>query len=1844
MSAADDLARRLAALPEKQRRLLELRLARERKEEPASGSIPTQPRDGRRFPLSPAQARLWFLDRLEPGSPWYNMALPLRLTGPLDAAALAASLAEVERRHEVLRTTFALDGEGSAVQGVGAPAGLPLPAVALLALPPAARGLELKRLLAAPVRRPFDLASGPLMRALLVSTAESEHAFLLSMHHIVSDGWSLGVLVRELAVLYQAFSRRLPSPLASLPIQYADFAVWQRGLLAGPFLAELLAYWRRQLDGAPPLVALATDRPRPAVQTFHGATWTFALPPGTATSVHELSRRAGATPFMTLLAAFLALLHRHSGQDDLAVGSPIANRGRAELEDLIGFFVNTLVLRADLSGDPGFDALLRQVKTLATGAYGHQDLPFEMLVEELAPERELAHAPLFQVMFVLQNAPSPALDLSGLTLAPLPARSGTSKFDLTLFLWEGQNEFGGTFEYNTDLFDPATIVRLADGFALLVGGALADPQCRVSELPLLSPAERHRLLVEAGDTAPSFRVDSGLTRLHHPFERQATATPDAIALVAGGRRLSYRDLDIRANRLAHRLRGLGVGAESPVGIAMRRSAELVVTILAVLKAGGAYVPLDPEYPAERLAFILEDSRAKVLIVDAMDANDAGSGARRICPAAEQEALAALPASPPALAEPAGIAYAIYTSGSTGRPKGVAIEHRSALLFLHWAREAFSPEELAGVLFSTSICFDLSIFELFAPLSWGGRIVLVEDALALAGLPAADELTLINTVPSAISELLRLGPLPRSVRTVNLAGEALPRALADRVYAEPGVARIYDLYGPSEDTTYSTYALVVRGSSQEPAIGLPLPGTRVYLLDRQLHPVPLGASGELCLSGEGLARGYLGRPALTAERFLPDPFGGGRDFVCLLAPSGAFGSSQSLRGKQNHDLGGERGGRLYRTGDLARWLPDGNLAYLGRLDHQVKIRGFRIELGEIETALRAHPAVREAAVTAGAGPSGEQRLVAYVVQDQGAEGGGEESEEIAAWRAEHVAQWQALYEHTYGGATGGGATGATDATFDVSGWNSSYTGEPIPAAEMAAWVDSTVERILALFGERRPRILEIGCGTGLLLFRLAPHAACYQGRDFSAAAVAQVATQLSAMAKDGKPLSEATVAQHTADDFSAIAPGSFDLVILNSVVQYFPDVEYLRRVLGGAVAATAPGGAVFVGDVRSLPLLGAFAASVELYQAPGSLPAAELAQRVRRRVQAEEELVLDPALFAALAATLPEVARTEVRLKRDRGADELVRFRCDAVLRLRAGGGVADSAVGPALRLGWAERSLSLDAVRRKLAEERPPELALYGVPNGRVIAAVVAAERLAEPGGLATAAEIAAAAREGEARGIEPEDFQRLGGELAYAVDVLWSDSAADGSYEVRFRDLQAPSAVGATAGPERPVERSRSVHRPWSSYANNPLQGQFARRLVPHLRAFLGERLPDHMVPSVFSLLDALPLTPNRKVDRRALVPPDTARPRVGAAYAAPRNSTEEALAAIWSQVLEVDRIGVHDNFFELGGHSLLAVRLFAGIRLGLGRDLPLAAIFRAPTIAQLAAALGEGGEADGPGSMAHGALVGLSTGGSRRPFFFVHPVGGGVFCYTELARALGPDQPVYGLQSPEGDDEATATLEEMAARYLAALRAVQPEGPYRLGGWSMGGVVAYEIARQLVARGEAVEQLAVLDVFAPGRGFGRPGGPESPVVDNARAVNEATLRAWFARDLAGLLGKPLPAELADLSADAPLSEAFARARDLGILPNDLDFTVAARRFDLFRANLRLIEHYAARPYPGRIRLFRAAGSHFDDPEDSTLGWAALAAGGVELHRLPGDHWGMVRRPAVEAIAAALGKAALAG
>ena len=895
-------------------------------------SLPLYPiSHDRELPLSFAQQRLWVLGQLDQESAVYHMATGVRLHGVLDVPAFQKTLTEIVRRHESLRTTF-VAVNGRPAQLIAQPAAVEIPIVDLSTRTLTEREAEAAHISFVEARMPLDLARGPLLRATLLRLDIEEHLLLFTIHHAISDGWSMNVLAREMSALYEAFSTGRPSPLAELSIQYADFAYWQREWLSGKALEPQLAYWKKQLAGELPILELPADRPRTAVQSFCGATYFRNFSAELVQEIKAIGKQEDATLFITLVAAFAAMLHRYSDQNDILIGSPVAGRDRLEIEPLIGFFVNTLVLRFNLSGNPSFRELLRQSRELTLSAQTHQDLPFEMLVEALQPERSLGHSPIFQVMFTLQSGGETKLALPGLRSEPYHVDTGTARFELTLAMVETAGGLEAYFEYNSDRFDENTVERMADHLETLLQGIIANPDKSVSELPLLTRAEQRQLTLW-NHTAVEYPSQLTLNEL---FEAQVDRTPHATALVYQDERLSYAELNMRADQLAQHLRGLGVGPETLVGLSMERSIDMVVAILGILKAGGAYVPLDPSYPRERLQSIIEDSKpllivtedAQVLTTDYTDQN------RRSDP----DLIRGFDPC-----HPCNLAYVIYTSGSTGKPKGVAIEHRSALAFIHWAKEVFSAEHLAGVLFSTSICFDLSIFEIFAPLSVGGTVIIAAQALELPTLPAGGEVTLINTVPSAMTELVRLHAVPNSVRVVNLAGEPLQNALAQSIYRQTGVEQVLNLYGPSESTTYSTWTPVEKGSAKAPSIGRPIANTQAYVLDAQLQRTPVGVAGELYLGGFGLARGYLNLPELTADRFIPD------------------------------DFSTEPGGRLYRTGDLARFLPDGQLEFLGRRDHQVKVRGFRIELGEIEAVLKESGKVQDVVVIA----REEMRLVAYV---------------------------------------------------------------------------------------------------------------------------------------------------------------------------------------------------------------------------------------------------------------------------------------------------------------------------------------------------------------------------------------------------------------------------------------------------------------------------------------------------------------------------------------------------------------------------------------------------------------------------------------------------------------------------------------------------------------------------------------------------------------------------------------------------------------------------------------------------------------------------------------------------
>ncbi|WP_410594721.1 amino acid adenylation domain-containing protein [Amycolatopsis sp. lyj-23] len=1359
-----------------------------------------------RLPLSSAQQRLWFLHGLEGGSATYNVPLVIRLAGELDVDALRAALDDVVARHEALRTVFPVVG-GVPYQQI-----LPEGTVEL-----AVRAVsDVDSEVAGLVRAVFDLGAGVPVRAELLTDGPRRHVLVLVVHHIAADGWSLSPLWRDLATAYRARLRGGAPQWTPLPVQYADYTLWQRELLDTEEAAQL-AYWRDALAGLPDRIPLPLDRPHPPVSAYRGGFFTFTWDTGLQTALTDLARACGASPFMVVHAALTALLSRLGAGTDIPVGTPIAGRTDPALDDLVGFFVNTLVLRVDTGGDPSFRDLVARVRERSLDAYAHQDVPFERLVEALNPARSLAHHPLFQTMLAWQNTPGAGVELPGLTVTEQPVGTGTAKFDLWFSFTERPDGLHGQAEFNAEVFDRATVTGLLDRLETLLRQVVAAPDRRLGSLDVLTPAERDGL----EKTWSGAVEDVPAVTVPELFAAQVARTPHHPALVFEDEELTYAELDAVSDRLARVLAARGAGPERVVALALPRSTHLVTAILAVLKTGAAYLPLDPGYPADRIAFMLEDAEpALVLAV----ADTAVPGALLLD---DPATLAVVPDAPlDVLLRPEHPAYVIYTSGSTGRPKGVVVPHAGIVNRLLWMQHEYGLTGDDRVLQKTPSSFDVSVWEFLWPLLTGATEVLArpdghKDPAYLARLIRDRGITTVHFVPSMLQVFLQ-EPAARectSLRRVLCSGEALPLDAVTQ-FGHVLDAELHNLYGPTEASVDVTAHRTSTEDTSVP-IGRPVWNTRTYVLDAALRPVPPGTPGELYLAGVQLARGYLGRAGLTAQRFVADPFG---------AP----------------------GARMYRTGDLARFRTDGVLEFLGRGDEQVKIRGFRVEPGEIAATLSAHDDVAHAVVVAREDRPGDIRLVGYVVPaDADAAGSAEEE-------TEQVGEWRELYDSMY----------AVDRD-EFAGWNSSYTGEPIPREEMREWRAAIVTRIREL---RPRRVLEIGVGSGLLLTELAPDCEAYWGTDFSAEVIASLGERVAA-----EPALAGRVELRTGDaaDVTGLPPAFFDTIVLNSVVQYFPSGSYLLDVVRKALALLAPGGSLFVGDVRDLRQVRAFHTAVA--RARGG--------DVEQRLLREKELLVAPEFFAGL-----DGVAADIRVKRGRAVNELTQFRYDVVLRP----GTAEPR--PVETLTWGTEVSTVDEV----AERRRDGLRVEGVPNGRIT------------------------------DGVDPEDWYALG-----AV-VTWS-AAGDGSVDVLFT---GGDAVGAfRPGPD-----------PILTYTGNPRRSRRSAALPAELRTFAAGRLPEHMVPSAIVVLDALPVTANGKLDRRALPAPEPAAP---VSDREPRTPVERQLCELFADVLGLPRVGPDDSFFALGGHSLLATRLIARVRTALHAELEVRAVFETPTPSGLAGVL---------------------------------------------------------------------------------------------------------------------------------------------------------------------------------------------------------------------------------------------------------------------------------------------------
>ncbi|SEU29100.1 non-ribosomal peptide synthetase [Stigmatella erecta] len=1490
------------------------------------------------FSLASGQKALWLLQQQAPDGAAYNTPFALRIRSQVDVGALKRAFEMVAARHPSLRTTVSATADGQLLQTSH-------PVLEPHFAHIDATGWTAEQLQSAVVRayrQPFSLERGPLLRGDLFSSQPDDHVLLITVHHIVYDGWSAGIVQQELTQLYQVLSRGEQPSLAPVTGSYADFVAQQSEMLSGAVGRKHWDYWQKKLSGELPVLTLPADRSHSALAANRSGACSLKLQPELTNRIKELAQSSEATPFVVLLSAYAALLGRLARQDDVLIGSPTAGRPDTASHGVVGYFANSVALRADLSGAPSTRTLIARMRDVVHEALEHQDFPFASLVERLGIERRPGVSPIFQASMTFHSSregggamalwatpdEETRVRWGVLELEPYPLSDQETQFDLALEMWEVRGAFAGALRFNRALFNDGTVGLWRGYFEKLLEQMVRAPDEPIARLALADPVPAAQL---REDPQPAVRLDqAGGSTITAWFEAQAARTPEAVALSFGDVHLSYAELNARANVLAHEVRSRGVGPESLVGICVERSAELVISILGVLKAGGAYVPLDPASPRERLALILEDADVSALVTETRRTGELPTEKvpTIFVDALQWQAGPRAPNPAPGLT-PDNAAYVIYTSGSTGRPKGVIVTHANAtrLFTTTEALFGFGPDDVWTLFHSAA--FDFSVWELWGPLFYGGRLVVVPHWMtrspeAFGELIAREGVTVLNQTPSAFRALVRAPSIEDGVggqklKWIIFGGEALDASTVRPWFERyPGAdTRLINMYGITETTVHVTYHRVTETdlASAASPIGRPIPDLMIRLLDEHGQPVPDGVPGEMYVGGAGVARGYLKRPELTAQRFIEDPVSPGE--------------------------------RLYRSGDLAIRQQDGTFSYLGRIDDQVKIRGFRIELGEIQSVIARHPAVASAYVSTYERSADDRRIAAYVVPKPGAAETLLSSSSDGGIGDTHVGEWKALYDELYARAAG---ESQTDPSFNIAGWNSSYTGAPLSAEAMKEWVNHTVEQIL----ERKPsRVLEIGCGTGLLLTRIAPSTAAYWATDVSGVVV----NMLRGVTKKTPGLEHAQLFHCAADQLEGIDFGGerFEAVILNSVVQYFPSAEYLARALESASARVSTGGFIFVGDVRNLRLLEAFHASIILAQSSGTLEPHTLKGLVSRRVAGEEELVLDPGFFWALKQRIPRLSHVEIRPKRGECLNELTRFRYDVLLHL-------DTSPVPAPDVAWGPGNVSLPELRARLGREGTQRIGLRGIRNARVEAALEALVSLsdqapARPGSFEKLRrrlldrDGSVPASEPEP-GVDPMALEQLAREASCTVTLDWSRGGVDGSFDAVFT-RRAPS--GEPAAPRlsaEPVALFGTAPEavPGARQANDPLRGRLERRLESDLRKRAQEHLPEYMVPASIMVIDELPLTGNGKVDRRAL-PVPAAPHGLEIAYVEPRTGEEEILVSIFAELLGAERVGVRESFFDLGGHSLLATQVVSRVRAVFGVDVPLRTFFDNPTVGGLAA-----------------------------------------------------------------------------------------------------------------------------------------------------------------------------------------------------------------------------------------------------------------------------------------------------
>lgn len=1445
------------------------------------------------YPLSSPQRDIWLNQLLHPDVPLYNIGGYVRIDGPIDPAIFVQAINQVMQDNDALRTLLC-EGDTQPSQTFAGCVHIDVDCHDFSGQEAVALDWMIRAM-----AQPFPLYGAPLCQFALCKVSNACYYWFKKYHQLIADGQTLALIVQRVAAAYNAMVAGRASDERGR-YSYQAFIADDQAYLTSEKYIEDKRYWQAKYQQFPePLIprryaAKYRDQIIPSQRT----TLSLERPFFERLSGFAEDHNTSASPI--ILGVLYCYLSRTMYRNDLSIGFYTLNRETDAFKQTAGCFAEVMPALFRYGADVSFSDLLQAINLDTQQDAQHARIPVGDITRALERAQKNRQRPFDVALFYREHNFDATFAGSAVTFTPLPNGFTQNPLTLSVDKFHAQDIIQVNFDYNLGAFESEEIELLKARFAFLLGEVLRQPDVPIGDLQIMPEAEHRRILFTFNDTATAYPADRCV---HELFEAQGAHTPNATAVVFGDQQITYADLNTKANQLAHYLQTLGVKPDVLVGVYVERSIDMIIGLLGILKAGGAYLPLDLSYPETLLTFMLEDANVSVLLTqEHLKGNLPPTAVQVLCiDRAEQELAQFSQENLNSSATADNLAYVIYTSGSTGRPKGVEVPHRGVVRLLFGVDYAPLDGDQT-ILLLAPISFDASTLELWGPLLHGGTCVvyphcvpnprelervLTEHRITCLWLTAALFNSVIDQRPQALASVPHLltGGEALSVPHVRRALEALPHT------------QLVNGYGPTENTTFTCTYPIPRHLDPEVRsipIGRPIGNTQVYIMDRHQRPVPIGVPGELYIGGDGLARGYLNRPQLTAEKFIHHPFSDN--------PASC----------------------LYRTGDWVRYLPDGNIEFLGRIDNQIKLRGFRVELGEIETTLEQHPAVRQA-IVALQEDKDNKRLVAYIVKHSASDEPGKQDDTSQ----EFVGLWQQLYEKTYSQAST-----QQDAALNI--WSSSYTEQPIPEAEMREWLDRTVDHIMAL----KPRnALEIGCGTGMLLARVAPHCQTYVGTDFSRSALDHIRKMQQVV--DG--LDHITLLERMADDFTGFVPESFDTIIINSVLQHFPNMDYLLRVMAGIIKLVQKGGHILIGDVSNLAMLETFHTSVQLFQAADQVVCSQLRQSIQYHMAQERDLWVTPSFFLALQHYFPEVTHMQVMPKLGHYHNQLTRFRYEALLHI-------NTAIQPLTDIKWIDwhAQLTLDEMRRFLSETQPQALGIRHIPNARLHDEMIAIRWLREAEPDETVGQLRVFISHQPHIGMEPDAIWGLHEELPYHVEISWLNMTTEGRYDAVFTP---------NAWPFRPaIFREETDIKAWAAYANDPAQKTSDRQLIPQLRSFLQERLPEYMMPAAFVVLDTFPLNPNGKVDRRALAQIPVERYQLSEeAFVAPRTSEEKTVAGIWAEVLGLECIGLHDDFFTLGGNSLTGMALINRLQQQFNQRISLADLFTAPTIAGLMASLHE-------------------------------------------------------------------------------------------------------------------------------------------------------------------------------------------------------------------------------------------------------------------------------------------------